>query len=57
MRRADHLFRGVIPSVVCLNVFDIETSTMMEPIGPSWGCCITEKKNISLRLTIINVEF
>jgi hypothetical protein len=29
--RADHLSRGVLPSVECLNECDLETSTMRRP--------------------------
>jgi len=43
LRRADLSFRGVLPSVVCLSVCDVETSTMRRP-GPKLGCCVTGKK-------------
>ena len=44
MRRADHSFRGVLPSVcVCLNVCDLATSTLMWP-RTVLGYCPTEKK-------------
>jgi hypothetical protein len=31
LRQADHSSRGVLPSVVCLSVNDLETSTMSRP--------------------------
>jgi len=31
LRQADHSSRGVLPSVVCLSVSDLETSTMRRP--------------------------
>jgi hypothetical protein len=43
LRRADHLFRGVIPCVcVCVCVCDIETSTTRRP-GSELGSCSTER--------------
>jgi len=44
LSQADHSYRGVLPSVVCL--CDGEASIMMK----SWltgGCCATEKRNTS----------
>ena len=44
MRRADQSFRGVLPIVVCLVVFDLETSIMRWP-RPDLGCGDTGKQH------------
>ena len=48
LRRADHLSRGVLPSVVCLKC-DREASIMRSP-WPTRGCCAMGKKNIVLHI-------
>jgi hypothetical protein len=42
VRRADHLSRGVVPSVVCLKECDHETSIMRRP-RPTRGCYAIKK--------------
>jgi hypothetical protein len=42
LRPADPSSREVLPSVVCLTVCDLETSTVRRP-RPEWGCCTTKK--------------
>ena len=42
LRRADHLSREVLPSVMCVSMYDRETS-IMKSSWPSRGRCATEK--------------
>jgi hypothetical protein len=42
LRRAGHLSRGVLPSVVCLNECDREASTVRRP-WPIRGFCAIKK--------------
>jgi hypothetical protein len=54
LRRADHSSREVLPSVVCLNECDRETSIIGRP-WPTLGCCAIGKKGLILIGTEQNV--